>query len=204
MERSAARESFEEFVRTRAGLLGSTAYLLTGNSHDAEDLVQTALARAAVRWERLDEPEAYLRRVLYTQAVSRWRALRRRPAEWLGAPVEAVAPGVDVEVRVVLDQALRRLTPRQRAVLVLRFYEDRSESQASALLGCSVGTVKSQTRHALARLRTLSPELADLIGTPPPDRATRAAPVGRPAPDRPAGRSDDRVAPAVELPAGER
>lgn len=158
------RESFEEFVRVRSGALGRTAFLLTGNRHDAEDLLQSALSRAAVRWGRVDDPEAYVRRALYTQAVSRWRALRRRPVETLGPPPEGAAPGADVDLRVVLHQALRRLTPRQRAVLVLRFYEDHSESATAELLGCSVGTVKSQTRHALARLRALSPELADLVG----------------------------------------
>jgi RNA polymerase sigma-70 factor (sigma-E family) len=163
--KASASSLFEEFVRTRSVALGRIAYLLTGHRHDAEDLLQTALARAATRWERLDDPEAYVRRVLYTQAVSGWRARLRRPAERLGHELPPFpAPAVDVEVRVVLDQALRRLTARQRAVLVLRFYEDLTEVQAAQLLGCAVGTVKSQTRHALARLRVLSPELADLVG----------------------------------------
>jgi RNA polymerase sigma-70 factor (sigma-E family) len=165
-------DQFEEFVRTRSAMLGRTAYLLTGNRHDAEDLLQAALARAATHWERLDDPEAYVRRVLYTQAVSGWRARLRRPVERLGVePPPVPAPGVEVEVRVVLDQALRRLTPRQRAVLVLRYYEDRTEAQAAHILGCAIGTVKSQTRHALARLRALSPELADLVGEPETEQA---------------------------------
>ncbi len=165
MTKASASSLFEEFVRTRSAALGRIAYLLTGHRHDAEDLLQTALARAATRWEQLDDPEAYVRRVLYTQAVSGWRARLRRPAERLGhEPPPFAAPAAEVEVRVVLDQALRRLTARQRAVLVLRFYEDLTEAQAAQLLGCAVGTVKSQTRHALARLRVLSPELADLVG----------------------------------------
>jgi RNA polymerase sigma-70 factor (sigma-E family) len=163
--KASASAQFEEFVRTRSVALGRIAYLLTGHRHDAEDLLQTALARAATRWQRLDDPEAYVRRVLYTQAVSGWRARLRRPAERLGhEPPPTVASAVEVEVRMVLDQALRRLTARQRAVLVLRYYEDQTEAQAARLLGCSVGTVKSQTRHALTRLRALSPELADLVG----------------------------------------
>ncbi|HWB37068.1 MAG TPA: SigE family RNA polymerase sigma factor, partial [Rugosimonospora sp.] len=174
----------EEFVRARSSALGRTAYLLTGDRHDAEDLLQTALARAATRWERLDDPEAYVRRVLYTQAVSGWRARLRRPVEWLGPePPPSPAPPEEVEVRVVLDGALRRLTPKQRAVLVLRYYEDRTESQAAEILGCSVGTVKSQTRHALARLRALSPELAELVGAPEPMPARIPGvpdPAGRP------------------------
>jgi RNA polymerase sigma-70 factor (sigma-E family) len=172
VDRATARASFDEFVRSRAGSLGRLAYLLTGDRHHAEDLLQTALARAAGHWERLEDPEAYVRRVLYTQAVSRWRGLRRRPAERTGAPVpERAAPVEDVELRLVLERALDRLTPRQRAVLVLRFYEDQSESATAAVLGCSVGTVKSQTRHALDRLRVLSPELADLMGDPTPQKA---------------------------------
>jgi RNA polymerase sigma-70 factor (sigma-E family) len=164
-----ARASFEEFVRTRSGSLARSAYLLTGDRHHAEDLLQTALARAAVRWERLDNPEAYVRRILYTQMVSWWRQLRRRPAEALvEVPAEAVQPAAEVETRLVLSRALGRLTPRQRAVLVLRFYEDRTEQQTAPLLGCAVGTVKSQTRHALQRLRMLSPELAELVGVRAP------------------------------------
>src|SRR3954469_13529688 len=123
-----ARESFEEFVRTRSGVLGRTAYLLAGDRHEAEDLLQDALARAAVAWERINDAEAYVRRALYTQAVSRWRVRRRRPPERLGEPPPpSQAATADVDTRLVLAQTLSRLTPRQRAVLILRFYEDRSE-----------------------------------------------------------------------------
>jgi RNA polymerase sigma factor (sigma-70 family) len=102
--------------------------------------------------------------VLYHLAVSRWRWLRRRPAETLtDRPPQLAVPATEVELRLVLDRALQRLTRRQRAVLVLRFYEDHSEADTARLLGCAVGTVKSQTRHALGRLRALSPELADLV-----------------------------------------
>src|SRR5258708_11971682 len=97
VDRGAARASFEEFVRVRSAALGRTAYLLTGNRHDAEDLLQSALARVALRWGAVDDAEAYVRRVLYTQAVSRWRALPRRPAEDLDrppAPAAAPAPPV--------------------------------------------------------------------------------------------------------------
>ncbi|MBV1853046.1 SigE family RNA polymerase sigma factor [Catellatospora tritici] len=173
MDTAEARTSFEEFVAARSVALGRTAYLLTGHRHDAEDLLQAALARAAVRWSRLDDAEAYVRRVLYTQSVSRWRQLRRRPPELLtDQPPHLAAPEPDRETRVVLDLALRRLTPKQRAVLVLRFYEDRSESQTAELLECSVGTVKSQTRHALARLRELNPQLAQLIDGRLPQEVT--------------------------------
>src|SRR6185369_1664107 len=117
VDRSQAREQFEEFVRSRSAALGRSAYLLTGDVHHAEDLLQTALERAAVRWERLDDPEAYVRRVLYTQTVSWWRHRRRRPPETLSdASIEVPAATTDVETRLVLQTALARLTPRQRAV----------------------------------------------------------------------------------------
>lgn len=165
------RDGFRAFVTARSGALARTAYLLTGDRHLAEDLLQEALGRTAGRWDRLvagGDPEPYVRRILYTCAVDGWR--RRRPVEVLGAaPVELPVPdGSDaVDRRVVLRDALARLTPHQRAVLVLRFYEDRTEVQTADLLACSVSTVKSQTRHALARLRVLAPELADAFGPVP-------------------------------------
>ncbi|QGN50033.1 SigE family RNA polymerase sigma factor [Micromonospora sp. WMMD558] len=163
-----ARDGFADFVRAETAGLTRFAYLLTGDRHHAEDLVQVALARVAVRWERLDDPAAYLRRVLYTQAASWWRWLRSRPPERLGgAPPERASPDEDADLRLVLRAALARLTVRQRAVLVLRYYEDRTEIETAALLGCRVGTVKSQTRHALGRLRVLAPELAELVGRSP-------------------------------------
>jgi RNA polymerase sigma-70 factor (sigma-E family) len=164
MRLAEARASFEEYVRARTPALTRIAYLLAGNSHDAEDLVQSALEKAAVRWRHIDDPEAYLRRAIYTKAVSRWRRTRARPPEMLtDAPPERPVE-TDHDVRLVLADALRRLTPKQRAVLVLRFYEDRTETEAAALLGVSPGTVKSQTRHALRRMRELAPDLADLAG----------------------------------------
>lgn len=158
--------SFDEFVRSRANSLARAAYLLTGDRHHAEDLVQSALARAAVRWRRLDDPEAYVRRVLYTQAVSWWRVQRRRRVEVLVAspPDRTTTQGDDAELRIALERALARLTRKQRAVLILRFYEDRTESETAHLLSVGLGTVKSQTRHALRRLRELSPEIAGLLG----------------------------------------
>jgi RNA polymerase sigma-70 factor (sigma-E family) len=166
-----ARAAFAAFVRAESAASTRFAYLLTGDRHHAEDLVQVALARVAVRWERIDDPAAYLRRVLYTQAASWWRWRRARPPESLtDAPPEGAADrGEDAELRLVLRQALARLTVRQRAVLVLRYYEDRTETETAALLGCAVGTVKSQTRHALARLRSLAPELAEVVGRPVPE-----------------------------------
>jgi RNA polymerase sigma-70 factor (sigma-E family) len=156
-------DGFNEFVTARSAALARTAFLLTGDRQHAEELVQTALTAAAERWTRLDDPERYVRRVLYTRAVSWWRVRRRRRAEVLvdAPPERGAVSRDDPDLRVVLSQALARLTPKQRAVLVLRFYEDRSESETAELLGVGLGTVKSQTRDALRRLRTLAPELAD-------------------------------------------
>lgn len=160
-----SRESFDEFVRSRSGALGRTAFLLTGDAHHAEDLVQSALAKAAVHWHRVDDPEAYVRRALYHQAVSWWRLRRRRPGEVLvdALPDPLAVRTVDPDVRIVLGQALARLTAKQRAVLVLRYYEDRTEAETADLLSVTVGTVKSQTRHALRRLRELAPHLGELL-----------------------------------------
>ncbi|WFE26629.1 SigE family RNA polymerase sigma factor [Solwaraspora sp. WMMD791] len=158
-----AHQAFDAFVRRERDGLFRAAYLLTGDRHHAEDLVQTALARMVRRWGTVDEPAAYVRRVLYTQFVSWWRRRRSRGVETLVAdvPESHAPPPAEPELAMVLAAALDRLTPRQRAVLVLRFYEDRTESDTAVLLGCRVGTVKSQTRHALQRLRQVAPELAD-------------------------------------------
>lgn len=166
------RAGFAAFVHARSAALGRTAYLLTADRHLAEDLLQEALARVAGRWEQVaaaGDPEPYVRRVLYTCAVDGWR--RRRLTEVLGVdPPEVHDPadaGEAATRRLVLRDALARLTPRQRAVLVLRFYEDATEVQTAELLGCSVSTVKSQTRHALGRLRALAPELEDAFRPTP-------------------------------------
>jgi RNA polymerase sigma-70 factor (sigma-E family) len=169
-------EGFERFVQARWGALLRTAYVLTGDRHLAEDLLQDALSRTAERWPGLAESgnaEAYVRRCLYNGAVDGWRRRARRP-EVLGgdavvdtAPHRAGQPGagrdavVETDARVVLRRALDQLTARQRAVLVLRYYEDLTEAQAAEVLGCSVNTVKSQTRKALDRLRAVAPDLSE-------------------------------------------
>ena len=159
----ADRSGFDDFVHARSGALARTAYLLTGDHHLAEDLVQSALLQAARHWERIaTSPEAYVRRILYTQNVSRWR--RRGVAESALGSYDAASPSADTDLRLTLEQALGRLTSKQRTVLVLRFFEDLTEVQAAAALGVSAGTVKSTTRQALARLRSLAPELSDLVG----------------------------------------
>jgi RNA polymerase sigma-70 factor (sigma-E family) len=156
---------FEEWARARTPALLRAAFLLTGRQESAEDLTQDALLRVATAWGRIrDYPDAYARQVLYRLQVSRWRL--RRPVETLVAAPEHA--GFDatgqVDVRVTLGKALGRLTPAQRAVLVLRYYEDLSEIETAAVLDCAVGTVKSQTHKALAALRRSSPELSELVG----------------------------------------
>lgn len=160
-------DDFDAFVVARGAALLRTAYLLTGDRHLAEDLVQAALAKSFRHWARVrnDAPEAYVRQVMVRENISWWR--RRRVVE---APVaempELAAPGVDVDRRMSLDAALRLLSPQQRAVLVLRYYDDLTERQAADALGCSVGTVKTQAHRALKRLREGAPELAELLGAP--------------------------------------
>ncbi len=154
---------FAAFVAGRGAALSRTAYLLTGDHHLAQDLVQAALLQAAKHWGRIHtSPEAYVRRAMYHQNISWWR--RRKLAESPLSHHDRAAAASDTDLRLTLDQALGRLTPKQRTVLVLRFYEDLTEVETAKALGISAGTVKSTSRQALARLRALAPELAELIG----------------------------------------
>ena len=157
------RSAFDEFVTARSSALARTAWLLTGNHHTAEDLVQHALLQTARHWERIStSPEAYARRVMYHQNISWWRK-RRFTETALGSYDEPQAPQ-DSDLRLTLDTTLAQLTHKQRTILVLRFFEDLTEVQTADAVGVSVSTVKSTTRHALARLRTLAPDLApDLV-----------------------------------------
>jgi RNA polymerase sigma-70 factor (sigma-E family) len=144
---------FDEFVVGRSAALLRTAILLTGDRHDAEDLVQTALLRVARHWSRaLDNPEAYTRRILVNLAYDHSRRRKRRP-ERLGPPPDRVAADNYGDDREDLLRVLRVLPERQRATVVLRFWEDLSVAETAQLLGCSEGTVKSTTSKALAHLR---------------------------------------------------
>jgi RNA polymerase sigma-70 factor (sigma-E family) len=149
-----ARESeFDGFVIDRSPALLRSAYLLVQDEGLADDLLQTALTKAWFAWRRIEDPEAYVRRIMVTTSASWWR---RR---WNGeTPTEAPDP----DRRMRLDEpapaqdlwvALGHLPRRQRAVVVLRYLEDRTETETAALMGCSVGTVKSQCAKALAKLR---------------------------------------------------
>ena len=150
-----------EFVAARGAALSRSAYLLTGDHQAAEDLVQETYVVLVRRWQKAGkvDPEPYVRRILYSRFVDGWRRRRLLDLPWVSNPD---APGGDeaetATDRLTLRDALGRLTPRQRAVLVLRFYEDLTESQTAAALGLSPNTVKSQTRVALQRLRELAPD----------------------------------------------
>ena len=150
-----AYADFEEFVVARRGALLRTAYLLTGNHHDAEDLVQSALIKVVPKWKRIkNRPEPYVRKVLARDSVSRWRSRRWRE---VSTDVVPEATHHDSTDRIELLEDLRKLSPRQRAVLVLRYFDDLTEVDTAEALGISVGTVKSHARDALQRLRERQP-----------------------------------------------
>lgn len=147
-------EGFREFVDTRYVELLRVAYHLTGSAHEAEDLLQSALVKVLGRWGRIDDPVAYLRRVMVNHLSSMWR--RHRAREVLTA-ILPERPSPDAAHRVAERQAvyaaMRALPPRTRAVIVLRYVADLPEAEVAAALGCSVGTVKSRASRGLARLR---------------------------------------------------
>ncbi|MGN6252791.1 MAG: SigE family RNA polymerase sigma factor [Marmoricola sp.] len=152
-ERAVTEARFEAYVGEAWPALHRTAYLLCGDPHEAEDLVQAALVKAVAVWARIaDDPTPYLRRVMVNDHISRWRRHRGNEHGTADVP-ETAAPASDQDLALTLRQALAALAPRQRAVVVLRYYEDLTEQQTADVLGISVGTVKSQHRDALARLR---------------------------------------------------
>jgi RNA polymerase sigma-70 factor (sigma-E family) len=157
------REEFTRWARARQQHLLRVALLMTDDRSRAEDLVQDALTAVAMRWTRLREtsPDAYARTVIYHGNVSWWR--RRRGEVLTAEVVDLPSPGAPVERLLLVRRALAALTPRQRAVVVLRYFEDLTERDAAAVLGVTVGTVKSQTHLALRRLREAAPELVELL-----------------------------------------
>ncbi|MET9021339.1 SigE family RNA polymerase sigma factor [Actinopolymorpha sp. NPDC004070] len=168
-------DAFDAFVRGRMSDLLRFGHMLTGNPDAAADLVQDALERTLAAWPRVrnrDDPEGYVRRTMVNRNVSVWRRRRR---EYLTDDVPESGQHHDPQLPDQdLQAALDSLPRRQRAVIVLRFAEDLSERQTADMLGCSVGTVKSQTSKALAKLRVRLPEAA---GTLAPD----STPMPRPA-----------------------
>jgi RNA polymerase sigma-70 factor (sigma-E family) len=158
---------FDAFVVARSAALLRTAYLLVQDEWLAEDLLQTALSKAWFAWGRAADPEAYVRRIMVTTSASWWR---RR---WTGETptAELPDPGGAAEgsgSQQDLWNAVGRLPRRQRAVVVLRYLEDRTEAETAQLLGCSVSTVKSQAAKALAKMRV------DASFAPAPDERSRS------------------------------
>ncbi|GCD44287.1 MULTISPECIES: SigE family RNA polymerase sigma factor [Streptomyces] len=164
--RAAVFPSFSSYVRARGPVLLRTARSLTANPSDAEDLLQTALTKTFVAWERIEDHRAldgYVRRALLNTRTSQWR--KRKVDEFACEeipepdPVPAPDPAEAQVLRDAMWRAVLRLPARQRAMVVLRYYEDLSEAQTAEVLGVSVGTVKSAVSRALAKLRE-DPELA--------------------------------------------
>lgn len=161
---SAADRRFQEFVAVRSLGLRRLAYLLCSDWHLAEDLVQSTLTRAYASWrrvERSDDVDAYVRKILVNQATDGWRG-RHRLGELFGASADRPSSGdamAEVEQRDELLRFLDQLPVKQRAVLVLRFFEDLSVETTADLLGISSGTVKSHTSRGLGRLRELTEDV---------------------------------------------
>lgn len=151
-------EPFRSFVLARRDALLSHAHLLTGSREAAEDVLQTALVRTALAWPRVRnqaDPEGYVRVVISRTAASAWRRRRWRERPTAEPPdrPDGTDPTREVDERDAMWRALAVLPPRQRAVLVLRYYEGLSEAEIATVLGCARGTVKSQAAKGLDRLR---------------------------------------------------
>lgn len=161
-----ADPEFREFVEVRYGDLLRTAYLLTGSRDAAQDLVHEALLKAMRHWRRVDEPMAYVRRAMVNERTSRWRRIGLRELLTSAVPDRTAPDTTDgVVVRDELLAALDRLPVRMRTVLVLRYWEDLPETEVAAVMGCSVGTVKSQAARGLTRLRdVLGPQRPRMVG----------------------------------------
>jgi RNA polymerase sigma-70 factor (sigma-E family) len=166
---SANTTQFTAYVRTKGPTLLRTARSLTPNPADAEDLLQTALTKTYLAWDRIDDHRAvdgYVRRTLVNTRTSQWR---KRKVDEFSTDELPERPGVGPDLteqqaqRDALLRAIARLPPRQRAMVVLRYYEDMSEVQTAERLGVSVGTVKSAVSRALGKLRD-DPELVSLRG----------------------------------------
>ena len=158
---------FREFVRSRGTPLHQSAYLLCGDWHVADDVVQDTLIKAYQHWKRVrqaDNPEAYVRRILINEVRGRWRRRERSVpvAEFAREPSVADRTD-DVERRDGLRQALLTLPLRQRATVVLRYLEGLSERETAAALGCSQGTVKSQSSRALTSLKSFFTRTESLL-----------------------------------------
>lgn len=153
----ATTDDFEEFARVRTPHLYRTAWLLAGDRHHAEDLVQETLGRMFRAWRglrRIDNPQAYAQTVLVRTFISQRRRLRLTERPTATVPELAARRG-DIELRLALEQALGELQPLDRAVLILRFFEDRSAEQVALDLGKKPGAIRMRTSRALDRLRVV-------------------------------------------------
>ncbi|WP_020578319.1 SigE family RNA polymerase sigma factor [Actinopolymorpha alba] len=177
-------EEFSSYVAARHGALTRTAFLLTGDHHAAEDLVQTALARTYLVWRRIHNHEAldtYVRRAMVNEHTAWWRrAWRRRETLTAELPDRpATDPRGDPDSLADRDgdlwRLLRSLPAHQRAAIVLRYFEDLSEAETAEILGCSIGTVKSRTHRALAALRSGITPHAERAAVPDPESVRRNA-----------------------------
>lgn len=166
--------AFDEFVAVRSPALLRTAYGLVQDLQLAEDLLQTSLTKAWFAWDRIDgDPEPYVRRILVTTSISWWRQrwTRETPTDVFADRSATSAAELPVDARE-LWEAIGRLPRRQRAVVVLRYFEDRTEVDTAHLMNCSVGTVKSQCSKALAKLRLDAVLLPDPVEAEPADHDT--------------------------------
>jgi RNA polymerase sigma-70 factor (sigma-E family) len=160
-------DEFPDFVRTRGDWLLRIAFLLVGDRHAAEDLLQDVLIGVHLRWDRIREsPEAYARGALVNRANSLWRWRRRRRETPLSDVGDPAAPETDPQPssRAAIVRALGALSKRQRAVVVLRYLDELSIAEVAEALGCSEGAVKSHTARALAKLRDVLPAGATANG----------------------------------------
>ncbi len=184
-ERETVRGVFDEFARARMPELLRFGHALTGSPHAAADLVQDALERTMMAWPRVEkqgDPEGYVRRIMVNRNISIWR--RRRREHLVVEIPENTGPhsigGYEPVVRdLALWERIKALPPRQRTVIVLRYYEDMSEAQIAANMGSSVGTVKSQASRALASLRRDARQFADADNTDSDSDSTTPDEVGR-------------------------
>ncbi|MGB6456516.1 MAG: SigE family RNA polymerase sigma factor [Streptosporangiaceae bacterium] len=152
-----ADPDFRDYVRTRSRALLRTAYLLTGNVADAEDLVQSALAKTYLAWDRIEDRGAldgYVRRAIVNTHISWWRRRRLQEYPTDELPDQAVADhAISSDLQETMRQAVDRLPQRMRAAIMLRYYDDMTEAEVAEVLGVSLGTVKSTVARAVAKLR---------------------------------------------------
>jgi RNA polymerase sigma-70 factor (sigma-E family) len=161
------RSDFVEYVEARQQALVRFAYLLTSDHHTAEDLVQTALAKTYLTWDRLRDRgavDAYVRRIIINENTSMWRRAWKRNERSMDQLPDRGHSDPDADNRDAIWQVVQTLPPRQRAAVVLRYYEDLSEADTAEVLGCSVGNVKSQTSRGIASIRAAVTSNPGLLG----------------------------------------